>query len=358
MLKIGQTHKARTTVRLRGRLKLARMMSLPEDEFAGIIQEINDNPLFQELKRLTVIRYKRFPGPSVAAAKTIPLNEEISPGSPSFGGGELPDQKRVLPIIERLGKENFQRYFLNNNERTTIAEIAEQCRITTEEVRRVNDFTDNFYLENEFSQPRNNYRPRSISYTTVARIEKTDHGFVITSFSPDISRGKWTIHEEMLKESGNRFSPQEKRRIRGLLNKVRLVNERKSVIYQVLENIIEIQRDYLTSGDARDLKIFTQRSLSKKIRIDPSLISRAIARRKVEIPEAGEVLLRRFFPNERDSRKKFITKILEGEKGLRSWSDEKIRRILDEKYHLPSSRRTVCDCRRELNIPASAQRKD
>lgn len=359
MLEIRGTYKAREAVRLRGRLKLARMMSLPEDEFAGIIREINDDPLFQELKRLTVIRYKRFPGPSVAVSKTIPLNEEISPGSPSFGGGgELPDQAEVIPIIERLGKERFKRYFLNENERITIAEIAEQCNITTEEARRVNDFVDKVYLENEFRQPQNNYRPRGISYTTVARIEKTDDGFVITSFGPDVSRGRWTIHEEALKESGNRFSPQEKRRIKGLLNKVRLVNERKSVIYQILENIIEIQRDYLSSGDTSDLKTFTQRILSKKIRIDPSLISRAIARRTVEIPEAGEVPLRRFFPSERDSRKKLIKKILEGEKGLRPWSDEKIRRILYDEYHLSSSRRSVCDCRRELNIPASYQKED
>ncbi|PIZ19618.1 MAG: hypothetical protein COY50_09050, partial [Deltaproteobacteria bacterium CG_4_10_14_0_8_um_filter_43_12] len=211
--------------------------------------------------------------------------------------------------------------------------------------------------ENEFSQTPNNYRPKGISYTTVAKIEETDNGFVITSFSADLTRGKWTIHEETLNELEDRFSPQEKRRIKGLLNKVRLINRRKSVIYQILENIIEIQRDYLASGDVGGLKPFTQKSLSRKIRIDPSLISRAIVRRTVETPKAGEIPLKRFFPRERDIRKRLIEKILEREKGSKSWSDEKIRRILYKKYYLSLSRRTVCDCRKELNIPSSYQRK-
>jgi len=356
MLKIGETYKAREAIRLRGRLKLAYMMNLPEDEFARVIREINNDPLFQELKRLTIIRYKRFPGVSVFASKTVPLNPEISSGF-SSPRGELFDNEDVLPIIERLGKENFKKYFLNNNERITSEEISEKCKLTIEETGKINDFVDKFYLENEFSQTPNNYRPKGISYTTVAKIEETDNGFVITSFSADLTRGKWTIHEETLKKLEDRFSPQEKRRIKGLLNKVRLINRRKSVIYQILENIIEIQRDYLASGDVGGLKPFTQKSLSRKIRIDPSLISRAIVRRTVETPKAGEIPLKRFFPRERDIRKRLIEKILEREKGSKSWSDEKIRRILYKKYYLSLSRRTVCDCRKELNIPSSYQRK-
>lgn len=347
----------RETVRLRGRLKLTRMMSLPEDEFAKIIREINDDPLFQELKRLTVIRYKRFPGVSVSREKTIPLNPEITPNFASLGK-ELFAQDEVTTIIEKLGRENFKRYFLNNSEMITLEEIAEKCNLTLEEVRRINDFVDKFYLENEFSQSPNDYRPKGISYTTVARIEETEDGLVITSFSADITRGRWTIHEEMLKESGNRFTPQEIRKIKGLLNKARLVNRRKSVIYQILQNIIEIQKDYLISRDIKDLKLLTQRNLSRKIGVDPSIISRAIARRTVEIPEAGEIPLKKFFRNQRDMRKELIEKIFESEEDSKSWSDEKIGKVLHRKYHLSSSRRAVCDSRRELNIPSSYERRN
>ena len=357
MLKIRGTYRAKESIRLRGRLKLARMMSLPEDEFAKIIREINENPLFQELKRLTVIRYKRFPGVSVSISKTIPLNPEITPNFASLGK-ELFARDELIPIIEKLGRENFKRYFLNNSERITLEEIAGKCNLTVEEVRKINDFVDKFYLENEFSQSPNDYRPKGISYTTIARIEESEDGLVITSFSTDITRGKWSIHEEMLMELGNRFTPQEIRKIKGLLNKVRLVNRRKSTIYQLLQNIIEIQKDYLISGDIKDLKLLTQYNLSKKIGVAPSIISRAIFRRTVEIPNAGEIPLKKFFRNQKDIRKKLIEKIFEDEKDAKLWSDERIRRVLHQKYHLSFSRRAVCDSRRDLKIPSSYERRN
>ena len=239
----------------------------------------------------------------------------------------------------------------------TIEEIVERCNITIEQAEKIDGFVDKFYLENEFTSASYNYRSKDISYTTVAGIEETDNGFIITSFSPDVGRVKWTIHEEVLKKLGNRFSPQKKKKIKGLLNKIILVNRRKSVIYRILENIVEIQRDYLDSGDVRDLKLFTQRSLSKKISIEPSLISRAIAGRAIETPKSGVIPLKKFFPGKREIRKKLIRKIFEREKDSISLSDEKLRRILNGKYYLSSSRRVVCDCRRELNIPSSYQRE-
>jgi len=142
-----------------------------------------------------------------------------------------------------------------------------------------------------------------------------------------------------------------------------LINSRKTTIYQVIQNLIEVQRDFLLSGDFQDLKPFTQVSLSRKIGVNPSLISRAINRKAIRIPQGRQISLKTLFPSEREIRKKLIREVIEQEKNeiqngslSKTYSDQEIRTQLRKKYGISISRRSISDCRKNLKIPSSFER--
>jgi len=110
------------------------------------------------------------------------------------------------------------------------------------------------------------------------------------------------------------FAKDEIRKIDSLLNKLRLINSRKTTIYEVIQNLIEVQRDFVLSGDLKDLKAFTQVSLSTKMGVNPSLISSAINRKAIRTPQGRQISLKTLFPSEREIRKKLLREVIEQEK--------------------------------------------
>lgn len=55
------TQKEKQIGNLKGRMKLAELMSLPEVEFQKLIQEVENDPLFRKLmlSEIGIIRYKK-----------------------------------------------------------------------------------------------------------------------------------------------------------------------------------------------------------------------------------------------------------------------------------------------------------
>ena len=142
-----------------------------------------------------------------------------------------------------------------------------------------------------------------------------------------------------------------------------MVNSRKTIIYQVVQNIVETQRDFLESGNSRDLEPFTQASLAEKIGVEASLISRAISGKAIRIPQGRETSLKTFFPTKKQLRKELIREIIEQEKTAlqnkiikKPYSDGEIRKKLKEDYGISVSRRSVSEWRLDLKIPPASER--
>ena len=95
---------------------------------------------------------------------------------------------------------------------------------------------------------------------------------------PNYVRGKYLISYEKIKEAekSDFFSKEEIERIDKLLKDLNLINIRKTTIHQVIQSAIEVQSDYLESEDIENLISFTQRDLSRKLKINSSLICRLI----------------------------------------------------------------------------------
>jgi hypothetical protein len=362
------TQRAKQVAKLMGRMKLAEFMSLPEDDFQKLIQEVENDPLFKKLtlSEIKIIRYKKLPWTKIAQPKMLPLDPTITPSRDTLEVESfLASEKDLVSTIKKLGVDRFKKYFLEGVPGITSREVARQCGLTLETVKKINDFVDKFYLESKLTGSSQDNRTTRIYYFTIASIEKNNGGLSIGYFSPEMAKGRYLIDFDRVEriKKGGIFAKDEIRKIDSLLNKLRLINSRKTTIYQVIQNLIEVQRDFVLSGDFKDLKSFTQVSLSRKMEVNPSLISRSINRKAIRTPQGRQISLKTLFPSEREIRKKLIREVIEQEKNeiknkslSKPYSDQEIRTQLGKKYGTSISRRSISDCRKDLKIPSSFER--
>ena len=362
------TQRTKQVAKLMGRMKLAELMSLPEDEFQKLIQDVENDPLFKKLilPEIKIIKYKKPPWTKIAQSKILPLDPAITPSQDTFEVESfLAKEETLLLTIKRLGVDTFKKFFLDGVSGITSKEIARECGLPLETVKKINYFVDKFYLESKLTESTKDNRTVRIYYSTIASIEKDNGQLTIGYFSSEMAKGRYLIDfdkAEKIKKKGV-FAKDELRKIDPLLNKLRLVNGRKTTIYQLIQNLIEMQRSFLFSGNFKDLKAFTQASLSTKMEVNPSLISRAISRKAIRTPQGRQIPLKVFFPSKREIRKNLIREVIEQEKDeiqnrslSKSYSDEEIRAQLREKYGTSISRRSISDSRKNLKIPSSFER--
>ena len=256
-----------------GRMKLAELMSLTEDKFEKLIQEVEDDSLFQKLmlSRIKIIRYKKPPWTKIAQPKMLPLDPAITPSRDTLEVESfLAKKEDLVSTIKTLGVDRFKKYFLDGVAGITSKEVAQKCELPMETIKEINDFVDKFYLESKLTESVEYNRTSRIYYSTIASIEKDNGHLTIGYFSPEMAKGRYLIdfdRVEKIKKVGI-FAKDEARKIDSLLNKLRLINSRKTTIYQVIQNLIEVQCDFLFSGDFKDLKPFTQVSLSRNMEVN------------------------------------------------------------------------------------------
>jgi len=161
---------------------------------------------------------------------------------------------------------------------------------------------------------------------------------------------------------------EEKKNLSGLLCKLRRVNTRNMLVHEILKGIVEYQKDYFESNSELDLKPLTMAELARiisnsresshsSVLVDASRISRVIRRLSVITPEGKEVSLSSFFASRKDMVKRYIKAILNEERTdicnghlKRPYTDEELRRRLNEEYAVLVSRREVAYCRQDLGI--------
>ena len=360
-IKLKQLPQTKQLLKLIGRIKLADLMELSEKEFAKIIKEIESDPLFKKLfspsnRQEKVVSYIRFPGSGLSGS-FYELKEDItvdrsSPNIESF----LDSRKEVIPIIKRLGVDKFKKYFLYNDGELSYKDISLACNLGEKEVTKIMTVIDDFSIQSEFFNPSVINVDRNISYSKVAKIEKYDSGdFVISFFSPHLVKGRYWINYEKLAELKNRvFSQTELRKINKLLHTLKAINARKSIIYQIIRKVLKKQSVYFATGNSKNLVSLSQRELAKEMNVNPSIISRAIARRSIETPRGEEYPIKYFLPNRKRTIKTLITDIINDGKCIHT--DEGIREKLRKAFNIDISRRSVTSYRQELKIPLYSKR--
>ncbi len=143
------------------------------------------------------------------------------------------------------------------------------------------------------------------------------------------------------------------------------IEQRRTTIRHVVEEIVRRQPEYLAKGPAF-LRPMTMRDVADAIGVHESTVSRAVANKYAELPN-GLVALRTFFTS-RSVRsadgeevaaaqaKAAIQKLIEAEDARKPLSDQKLCVLLKEQG-MSLSRRTVMKYREQLGFASSVKRR-
>ena len=146
---------------------------------------------------------------------------------------------------------------------------------------------------------------------------------------------------------------------------IRSIHQRQKTIYRVMESILAFQKEFFEKG-IQYLKPMVLRDVAEQISMHESTISRVTTNKYVHTPQ-GIFELKYFFNS---SIKSFngefvssasvqdqIKHLIEGENPKKPYSDEKISKILRDKFNIDIARRTVAKYRENMKILSSSKRK-
>ena len=359
-LEIQQTQslQARQEFKLLIRLEQASLLEMPEEEFNRLTAEVESSPLFKKLYRKErIIRYQRYPSTDISP-RFYQLNEEIAAGTGTLDVESLlSDKEDIVRQIQKIGLENFKRYFLYPEPGVSVEEVAQECNLELAEVEEINSLINEFSIMNEFYNPSALSSEHGIHYSRVASVERGAEGFIIGYLSPSYARGRYSIDYERFEElrGSGAITGAEVKEIRQLFKRLELINSRKDTVTRILQGIVEKQAPYFESGNGKAVLPFSQKELAERIGLVPSSISRAIGGKSLETPWGEEKALKDFFPRPRMFRKGLVRQLLET--GEEFPSDESIKAKLEQQFGVSISRRSIAGLRKELKFPPAWKRK-
>jgi hypothetical protein len=339
-------------------LEQASFLEMPEEEFNRLTTEVESGSLFKKLYRKErIVCYQRYPKTDLSS-RFYQLNEEIAAGGTGSLDIEtlLSDKEGIVRQIQKIGLDNFKRYFLYPEPGVSVEEIAHECNLEPPEIEKVNSLINEFSVMSEFYHPSTLSSTHGIHYSKVASIERGPEGFVIGYLSPSYARGKYSIDYERFEElkGDGAFSAAEAKEIKQLFRRLELINSRKDTVTRILQGIVEKQALYFESGNSKAVLPFSQKGLAERIGLVPSSISRAISGKSIEMPWGEERALKYFFPRPKMFKRELVRQLLET--GEEFPSDEAIKAKLEQRFGISVSRRLVASLRKELKIPAAWER--
>lgn len=360
----GFAQRQRAGQRLAFGARLAGLFELRERDFSGLIREIESDPLFARLRnapdpRDRVIRARRLAQTDLSR-RFFELKEEAAaaPG----GGGDvenlLSGKEKLVETARRVGEEEFKRYFIFNEEGLTPDEIAARTGLTAGEAAEIAGLVDTVDVYGEFFEP--GQAQSAAANTKVAAIEPEGDGFVVKFFSPHWARGLYEVDRDRIERlfAEGKLERGDRKALGRLLDKIDLINIKKSLMHRLLSGIARRQSAYLNAGGQGAPAPLRQSELAASLGVHPSIISRAVNGRSVETPWGGEKPLREFFrsPAEarRESAMRHIREIISKEE--KPLSDREISALLLERYGETVAQRTVAKYRRSMDLPDSYRR--
>ena len=353
-IRLGQKLTIKPKLKMIGRIRFASFIKLGEGKFSEYISEVEKDPVFKKLISADnidrrVLTCKAFPR-AVFEIKNISIEEQLSgDNSPVDVETLLAEKSGVGALIKKIGLEKFEKYFIRCEAPFKSPEVCRECGITEKEAESVDAFINDLAVRSEFYHPSGLELESRINYAKIAEIEYDGNSeFTINFFSPRYVSGRYAVNGARLAalKKQNAFTKEEIPKLGRLMEKIELINARKSTIYQIIMRIIEVQKNYLYSGEDKFLVPYTQRQLWKDIGMDNSVVCRALYGRSVVTPHKDEKPLKFFIASKKAIRQALIRKIIESEPGR--LTDDKIKRALKDKFSLNVSRRSVNACRNEL----------
>jgi len=338
---------ARTSAAIMGALKMAHLAGMSEAEFEKFLKEMEGGRIFQLLKNSGAINLAEFPAARYAARQYAGYGLKLS-------GGDLPELSDgngdLVGIIQGIGQEKFEACFLKDAVMSDV-ERAEECDISVADSGRLRDFVNRAFIQAEFEGPVE--APAAKVFSAVAGIEIKDGEPALAFFHREIWKGRYKVDSEKLALLLPGLEPAERNRVEKLLRKIEFADKRKTTLYRALEILINVQADYLVSGEPGRRRPLSQKTLAKNLEVDPSVLNRLVSNKSIQMPWGMEAPMSVLLPSSKVVNLERLYSIASEKPEL---SDEGLRMELKVRHGVALSRRSVAQYRKDLSLAASGER--
>jgi len=326
---------------IHGRIKMARLFGMGEDEFLEELKKIEKDSLFLKLKTLGIIVLIKSGNFIESSRKFEGMWLKNLAQTPT----ELLDSDSdIVVLIRKIGEERFKKFFLGD-EYFSNEVISKECGIKQEDIIRVKDFINSIYVKEEFNSCRAPLPEKYYSCVGAIKVEKGKP--VIVFFFRNIWKNIYKVNDFKLKELENFLKPDEKKKVESILKKIEFMEKRKSSLYKLLEFIIIYQRKYLISGNLLDIKPISQREVANKLNIDSSVLCRILSNKSIELPWGVEVKIKDLLPSNKKVNKERVYDLIYKNTDI---SDFEISKKMFKLFKVKLSRRTINQYRNELKL--------
>ncbi len=336
------------------RLRFSEILNLKETEFAKLIQEVEESHIFKKLL------YPKDSGPKAVHRRRFPharlissfyeVREDLHPSQSKTDVEKILFQHtELVHLIKKIGQKNFESYFLYLEGPGSLEEIARNCGINVEEVKKIQNLVTEVSIHSEFFEPKFTAGEK-VPYTTVAQIElEKDGSLFISWLSPHLAQGRYVVNRERVEQLRKEMNSEEKKSLTQILQKLEWINLRQDTLQKVLQELLMTQEGYLRNRDPLKLAPLTQRETSRKIGVASSTVCRLVGSKSVILPWGEEKFLKDLFYNRKSLALNHLRLILEKNlKEGRKTSDEWLRQEMLRATPFKISRRSLNLYRRKL----------
>lgn len=335
------------SLRTQARIKLARLLELPESAFESQIREIEAHPLFRRLSEAGVLTIQALPRARYAV-RTLEGRELRASDD---GLAELLDgNSGIARLIKRIGLRDFQERFLADHPYSD-RERADACGVSLAEARMLREFLDRVYVRSEFASP-GDAAPATI-YSSVAGIEVEEGRPVLAFFNREIWKGRYRRDEALFAEWKGALPPSQAVEAERFMRQVDHLAFRQTTLFRVLEALIEVQTAYLVSGDPERRSPLKQCDVAARLGIAPSVLNLLISNKSVGTPWHMEIPLKTLVPSRKTMmRDRLYDLAIERP----SAGDDVLREEIRKLYGATLSRPSIIQYRKELGLGGCGRR--
>lgn len=340
--KLNQKHILKQKLRQYLKIRTAAILQLRENEYAQLVNGIENNPIFQRLLNEYRILSLSKHGDARLSYRFCNLIENTSPDNcPPEVDSTIEESKKAVSVIKKLGIEKFEKYFLHNYGKIPMAQVCRECGISQREGQEINGLLNSLAVFEEFYNPSGLSNGFNKYFSKIAKIENYNGTLQIHFFSPHYARDKYLVDYDRLKELKDKaeFSGEQLKVVNALLSDIEAVNEKKSTIYEIIKYILRVQYRYFSEEDEEKLVCCTQKEAAGQLGIDESVFSRAVDGRSIETPAGAEKTLRYFFQNRKQVLSRKVKAIIN--ESAAKLTDNEITKILNIRHNIRASRRAV-----------------
>ncbi|NLI92154.1 MAG: RNA polymerase factor sigma-54 [Peptococcaceae bacterium] len=153
-----------------------------------------------------------------------------------------------------------------------------------------------------------------------------------------------------------------KEKVSSAVNLLKSIEHRRATIYNVLEAVVQKQKDFLEYG-FHALKPLTMKEIAEELHLHESTVSRVASNKYVQTPR-GLFSIKCFFAGSIGGEKEItpetikndLRKFISSENPLKPYSDQDLAEMFQKKG-ISIARRTIAKYREELRIPSSSLRR-